>query len=102
MPAPRRNGCQPGEPLDPAARLGGETAGVGPPVVQLQPGGRQPAEAGQQLAHGQGHGLGIGWAGLVLDDRWRPPDQRRNFKDRNSLTAPTVIGVVWLPVGLLG
>jgi hypothetical protein len=35
-----------------------------------------------------------------LADRHRPPDQRRNFKDRNSLTAPTVIGVVWLLVGL--
>ena len=44
--------------------------------------------------------LGIGWAGLVLADRRRPPDQRRNFKDRNSLTGPTVIGVVWLLVGL--
>ena len=43
-------GCQLWELLDPAARFGGEAAGIGPPVLQLQSGGRQPAEAGQQLA----------------------------------------------------
>jgi hypothetical protein len=44
--------------------------------------------------------LGIVWFGLVVADRRRPPARRRNFKDRTSLTAPTVIGVVWLLLGL--
>jgi hypothetical protein len=51
-------GSRPAELPDPAARLGGEVAGVGPPRIQLKPGGRQPAEAGQQLTHGQGDGRG--------------------------------------------
>ena len=44
--------------------------------------------------------VGIGWTWGVLADRRRPPDQRRNFKGRTSLTAPTFVGVVRLLIGL--
>jgi hypothetical protein len=44
--------------------------------------------------------VGIGWTGLALVDRRRPPDQRRNFKESANLQVQLILGVIFALIGL--